>query len=136
MSLLYSKPVQMLLLFVSQAVIFVCSYEVFWRLLQIFLPSFRRDISWGGTVRYAVLVFLVISFIGVILAKLFLQTHQLLIQVLCILSFAFFLLKSWTYTPYRVLLLIGCATISYLAPHYLFTARKGKITNIVASVQS
>ena len=70
MNILRSKYVQALLLTVCQIVAFIVVYEAFWRLYIALAPNFRRDISWGLTVRFAVMIFAVISLIGAIIGNL------------------------------------------------------------------
>jgi len=123
MNILRSKYIQALLLTVCQIIAFIVVYEAFWRLYIILTPSFRRDISWGLNVRYAVMIFAVISLIGAIIGNLLFLKHQILVQWLCILSFAYFFLRNWSYIPYRTSFLLACAVVGFWGPFFLL--RKG-----------
>ena len=123
MNILRSKYVQALLLTVCQIIAFIVVYEAFWRLYTILAPNFRRDISWGLNVRYAVMIFAVISLIGAIIGNLLFLKHQILVQWLCILSFAYFFLGNWSYMPYRTSFLLACGVVGFWGPFFLL--RKG-----------
>jgi hypothetical protein len=117
--MLRSKYVQLLLLTVCQTGVFIVIHEVFWRLYIALEPNFRKDISWGFNVRYAVLVFAVISLAGAIIGNLLVLKHQLLVQWLCIGAFAYFFLGGWSYTPYRTSFLLVCGAVAFLCPFFL-----------------
>ena len=123
MNTLRSKYVQALLLTVCQIIAFIVVYEAFCRLYIILAANFRRDISWGLTVRYAVMIFAVISLIGAIIGNLLFLKHQILVQWLCILSFAYFFLGNWSFMPYRTSFLFACAVMGFWGP--LLLLRKG-----------
>lgn len=123
MNILCSKYVQLLLLTVCQIITFIVTYEAFWRLYIFLMPNFQRDISWGLTVKFAVLIFAVISLVGSIIGNLLFLKHQLLVQWFCVLSFAYFFLGNWSYTPYRTSFLLACGIVGFLGPFFLL--RKG-----------
>jgi hypothetical protein len=112
--------VQSLLLTLCQIVAFIAVYEVFWRLYIFLKPNFRRDLSWGLTVEFAVLIFAAISLVGAIIGKLLFTRHQLLVQWLCVFGFApFFLATSWSSNPYRTSALLLCGVVGVLAPYFI-----------------
>src|SRR5215475_10036983 len=120
MNLLRSKYVQLLLLTICQTVAFIAVYEAFWRLYIFLTPNFRRDLSWGLTVEFAVLIFAAISLAGAIIGKMFFTRHQLLVQWVCVIGFApFFLTTSWSSNPYRTSALLLCGVVGFLAPYFI-----------------
>jgi hypothetical protein len=123
MNISHSKYVQLLLLTGCQIITFIIVYEASWRLYMFLMPNFRRDISWGLSVRYAVMVFAAISLVGAIIGNSLILKHQLLLQWFCVLTFAYFFLGSWSYMPYRTSLLLVCAVVGFLGPFFLL--RKG-----------
>lgn len=132
MNISRSKYVQLLLLTGCQIITFIIVYEAFWRLYRFLMPNFRRDISWGLSVRYAVMVFAAISLVGAIIGNSLVLKHQLLLQWFCVLTFAYFFLGSWSYTPYRTSFLLVCAVVGFLGPFFLL--RKGFTLSTRSSV--
>jgi hypothetical protein len=132
MNISRSKYVQLLLLTGCQIITFIIVYEVFWRLYIFLMPNFRRDISWGLSVRYAVMVFAAISLVGAIIGNLVVLKHQFLLQWFCVLTFAYFFLGSWSYMPYRTSFLFVCAVAGFWVPFFLL--RKGFTLSTRSSV--
>jgi hypothetical protein len=131
MNILCSKYVQWLLLSLCQIITFIVVYEAFWRLYIFLTPDFRRDISWGLNVRFAVIIFAVISLAGAIIGTLLFIRHQLLVQWFCVLSFACFFLGSWSYTPYRTSFLMACGVVGFLIPFYLLRRLCGNVPRVL-----
>jgi predicted branched-subunit amino acid permease len=123
MNIFRSKYVQLLLLTDCQIVTFMVVYDAFWSFYRFLKPNFRRDIAWGLTLDFALMIFVVISLVGAIVGNLLFVKHQLLMQCFCLLSFACFFLGSWSYLPYRTSLLLVCAIVGFLGPFLLL--RKG-----------
>jgi hypothetical protein len=123
MNIFRSQYVQSLLLTGCQIVTFIVVYEAFWSLYRFLMPNFRKDVAWGLTVKYSVPIFAVISLVGAIIGNLLFQKHQLLVQWLCILSFAGFFLGAWSVVPYRASFLFVCGVMGFLGPFFLL--RKG-----------
>jgi hypothetical protein len=115
----YIKPV---ILFVSQIFTFVVTYNAAWVLTKFFVIP-KRDISWGITVEFAVLIFGVISFVGAVIGQFLFKERKLAIQGISFLIFMAFFINLFNYRPYRVLLLLFCGLLGFLVPYLLLRKR-------------
>jgi hypothetical protein len=114
-----NKYISFVILTLAQVFTFLIVYEAAWSLGLMLLPETRRDLFWGGTVRFAVLVFAVVSIIGSLLSQVLWRRHLLIVQALSIVAFSLSFVGLMEYRPYRMLLLLGGGVVGFLVPALL-----------------
>lgn len=121
-----SKLLQGTLFGISQVLLFIIVYEGFWRIATLIFGPFRNDLSWGLTVRYSVIIVIVVVFvINLFIVLCSQQKWNGSVIVLGLLSFVSLNIDSLTHTPYRFILLLVAAIIS-MTPSILLIKRQKK----------
>jgi len=122
--------IRFLLSFVLQVAVFIC-VQYLGHAYATGLPGHQRhDLSWGISLRLAMIIFCILAFIVAAYANmLFSQKNHLIISVAAFIMFSLFWLKDIDDVPYRVSLLLVSALSGFLAPViakaiYCITIRK------------
>lgn len=105
-----------------QLIIFGLTYEIIWRIYTSVQPNYNSDISWGLTVRFALIIMSILITLSFLVKVIFNKTKSnILFFIFPTIVFSAFFIQDISYTPYKTSLLIFCGAVSFVMP--LFTKK-------------
>ncbi len=97
-------------------VVYVVSYSFFWEIGLHVVGDVKRDLSWGLTLRYSILVFAVLTLLSnsiIVLLNAFSVLKIASVYLVSLFFLFLFFIDSIFISPLRVCLLIFCSFFAY-----------------------
>lgn len=94
--------------------LFVLVYELLWFIASQALGDVRKDLSWGLTLRYAIIVFCVLSLLlnlGLLLLKS--KKGKMVLIIAAMIVFVIFFIPNLLISPYRTSLLFLSSLLAF-----------------------
>ena len=124
-----NKIIKIIIIFSISIILFISIYEMCNSLITSLLQIEKGNLNWGITLKYSLILFIILSFIlSVSTVVLKNKKHKLIIMVLVCVLFCIAFISNIKYTPYKFILLITSSLIGFIIPN-IITILCGKSRN-------